>query len=138
MVALLDDQPTTWRCRFQTRNTSYRLTDADKGQYVYRVRFVRWRDTEHATRATTRSRPSSASPPAGARRRRHADADADAAPTPTPTPVADGRADARRRRPLRRRRARRRRCRRAAQVLHETARSRRIIKPFPVVRMRGG
>ena len=46
-------------------------------------------------------------------------------PTPTPDPTFDTVA------------ARRRRCRRAAQILQETARSRRVIRPFPVVRMRG-
>ena len=57
----------------------------------------------------------------------HARADARADPdTPTPTPDADVR-----------HRGRRRRCRRAARSCSETARQRRVIRPFPVVRMRG-
>ena len=132
-------QDDLWRCRFQTRNTSYRLSDADKGQYVFGVRFVRWRDTKN--NADTRddeymtayrqsaNPPAVTSPPPPPRRRRRsprrADARPDVAPTPTPVPGFDTGAPAATPVPT------------SGQVLHETARSRRVIRPFPIVRMRG-
>jgi hypothetical protein len=132
-----------WRCRFQTRDTTYRVTDADKGQYLFGVRFVRWRDTknsnnpnddtyttaykESATPAavtvpapTPTPAPAPTAPPVPT-----------VAPTPTPTPAPppaptfDTAAAAPTPVPT------------SGQVLHETARSRRVIRPFPVVRMRG-
>jgi hypothetical protein len=128
-----------WRCRFQTRNATYRLTDADKGQYVFGVRFVRWRDTknssnpnddtyttaykESATPAAVTSPPPAATPaptpvPTVA-------PTPVPTPAPTPAPTFDTAAAAPTPVPTN------------GQVLHETARSRRVIRPFPVVRMRG-
>jgi hypothetical protein len=125
-----------WRCRFQTRNTTYRLTDADKGQYVFGVRFVRWRDTknnsdsrddtyttvykESATPAAVTSPPPP--PPAPTPVPTVAPTPV---PTPAPTPAPTFDTPAATPVPT------------SGQVLHETARSRRVIRPFPVVRMRG-
>ena len=79
------------------------------------------------------SAPESARPPAAVRRRRRPcprpSRPRCRRPTPTPTPTPAPTFDT----PPRRRR----RCRRSGQVLHETARTRRAIRPFPVVRMRG-
>jgi hypothetical protein len=125
-----------WRCRFQTRSTTYRLTDADKGQYVFGVRFVRWRDTkntsnpnddtyttaykESATPAAVTSPPPP--PPAPTPVPTVAPTPV---PTPAPTPAPTFDTPAATPVPT------------SGQVLHETARSRRVIRPFPVVRMRG-
>ncbi len=43
-----------WRCQFQTRNDSYRLTDSDRGQYVYLTRYVRWRNNGNNWETVTR------------------------------------------------------------------------------------
>jgi hypothetical protein len=114
-----------WRCQFQTRTGNYSLTDADKGQYIYAVRYVRWlnpQDNRWDTQLRTSASPAPVSTPAPA---------PTPAPTPVPTPVptvappAPGFDSAATPVPTN------------GQVLHETARSRRVIKPFPVVRMRG-
>jgi hypothetical protein len=129
-----------WRCRFQSRSTTYRLTDADKGQYVFGVRFVRWRDTknntnpnddtyttaykESAVPAAVTSPPPPPPPPAPTPVPTVAPTPVPT-PTPTPAPTFDTAAAAPTPVPTN------------GQVLHETARSRRVIRPFPIVRMRG-
>jgi hypothetical protein len=123
------------RCEFRSRDTTYRLTDADKGQYLFGVRFVRWRDTknnsdqrddtyttaykESAAPAAVTSPPPPPTPTPVPT----------VAPTPVPTPAATPAPtfDTAAATPVPTN----------GQVLHETARSRRVIRPFPVVRMRG-
>jgi hypothetical protein len=128
-----------WRCRFQTRNTTYRLTDADKGQYVFGVRFVRWRDTKnnsdprddtYTTVYRQSATPAAVTAPAPTPVPTPVPTPTPiptVAPTPTPTPAPtfDTATSATTPVPTQ------------GQVLHETARSRRVIRPFPVVRMRG-
>jgi hypothetical protein len=128
-----------WRCRFQTRSTTYRLTDADKGQYVFGVRFVRWRDTRNTPRPdddtyTTAYResatPAAVTAPAPTPVPTPVPAPTPVptvapTPAPTPAPTFDTAAAAPTPVPTN------------GQVLHETARSRRVIRPFPIVRMRG-
>lgn len=122
-----------WRCRVQLRSpqwattSTYTLTSSDQGQFIYLVRYVRWRDTRGTARTDdddfrTDWRPSAPSA-------RVAAPAPTPAPTPTPTPtplptvaptfevptpVATG-----------------------EPLLTDTPSQRRAIKPFPEVRMRG-
>jgi hypothetical protein len=136
------DHAQLWRCGFLSRSTTYRVIEDDKAQYVFLVRFVRWRDTRNrdddenasyvtawresaAPPAVTAAAPNSSPTPAPAPPPTAVPVPT-VAPTPppppaptfdtaaTPVPVSTN-----------------------GQVLHETARSRRVIRPFPVVRMRG-
>ncbi len=132
------DPDEIWRCRFQSRNTNYVVTAGDVGSFLYLVRYVRWRDTkgtsqtdddtyttrlagEQPHRAGDQPAPAAA---AHAHADAHADADARAAPT-APAPTFDTAAAAPTPVPT------------SGEVLQQTATKRRVIRPFPVVRMRG-
>ncbi len=122
-----------WGCDFRTRDTSYAISGSDSGEYVFVARYVRWLDTRNNgdSRDDRWVQDLEVSAPVGPVRA------APPAPTPVPTPVPtptptpeptavptfDTVAGA----PVTTQ----------GEILQETARSRRVIRPFPVVRMKG-
>jgi hypothetical protein len=118
-------------CDFLSRQTAYRIAAGDRGEYIYLVRYVRWRDTRGTSSPNddqwvVRWRPSAPHgpviPPAPAPTPTATPAPV---PAPAPAPTFDTAVAAPTPVPT------------SGQVLHDTTASRRAIKPFPIVRMRG-
>jgi hypothetical protein len=112
------------------------VTNGDRNEYLFLVRYVRWRDTKGTSRSNDdewvyRSRvsrpagPVMTAPPPTPAPTPAPTPEPTPAPAPAPAPTFDTAAAAPTPVPTQ------------GQVLQDTAQSRRPIRPFPVVRMRG-
>jgi hypothetical protein len=126
-------------CDFRSRNNFYKVGGDDAGEYIYLARYVRWLDIndpnnpndDRWVRDLRVSRPAgpirSAPQPTPVPTPVPTPTPPKPRPTPTPTPTPVPSFDTVAAGPVSTK----------GEVLQETARSRRVIRPFPVVRMKG-
>jgi hypothetical protein len=122
-----------WGCDFRTRDASYAISSPDAGEYLLLARYVRWLDTRNTpdTRDDRWVQDVEVSAPVGPVRAAPPPPPPAPPPAPTPTPAPqptpvpafDTVAAA----PVTTQ----------GEVLQETARKRRVLRPFPIVRMKG-